>query len=76
MTITVAAVHEAAAEPLLALLLAFSKQIVVRDRPTPSGHWPRDLVEPIRGKTIGMIGLGNIESIGPIDRTRFELDRA
>ena len=42
------------------MLLAVSKQIVVRDCATRNGRWPRDLVEPIRRKTIGILGLGRI----------------
>lgn len=60
VTITPTAVHEAAAEHALALLLAVSKQVVVRDRATRIGQWPRNLVEPVRGKTIGILGLGRI----------------
>lgn len=60
VTITPTAVHEAVSEHALALLLAVSKQIVVRDRATRSGGWPRDLVEPIRRKTMGILGLGRI----------------
>ncbi len=60
VTITPTAVHEAAAEHSLALLLAVSKQIVVRDSATRNGGWPRDLVEPVRRKTLGILGLGRI----------------
>jgi phosphoglycerate dehydrogenase-like enzyme len=60
VTITPTANHEAVAEHALALLLAVSKHIVVGDRATRAGQWPRDLIEPIRGKTIGLLGLGRI----------------
>ena len=60
VTITPTAVHEAAAEHALALLLAVSKNIVVGDRATRAGQWPRNLIEPVRGKTIGILGLGRI----------------
>ena len=60
VTITPTAVHEAAAEHALALLLAVSKNIVGGDRATRAGQWPRDLIEPIRRKTIGILGLGRI----------------
>jgi len=49
-----------AAEHALALLLAVSKQIVAGDRAVRAGEWPRDLIEPVRGKTIGILGLGRI----------------
>lgn len=60
VTITPTAVHEAAAEHALALLLAVSKNILGGDRATRAGQWPRDMIEPIRGKTIGILGLGRI----------------
>ena len=60
VTITPTAVHEAAAEHALALLFAISKNIVGGDRATRAGEWPRWLIEPIRGKTIGILGLGRI----------------
>lgn len=60
VTITPTAVHEAAAEHALALLFAILKNIVGGDRATRAGQWPRTLIEPIRGKTIGILGLGRI----------------
>ncbi len=60
VTITPTAVHEAAAEHALALLFAVSKNIVGGDRATRAGQWPREGIEPIRGKTIGILGLGRI----------------
>lgn len=60
VTITPTANHGAVAEHALALLLAVSKNIVVGDRATRAGRWPRDLIEPIRGKTLGILGLGRI----------------
>ena len=60
VTITPTAVHEAAAEHALALLFAISKNVVGGDRATRAGQWPRTLIEPIRGKTIGILGLGRI----------------
>ncbi len=60
VTITPTANHAAVAEHALALLFAISKNVVVTDRLTRAGKWPRDLIEPIRGKTIGIFGLGRI----------------
>lgn len=60
VTITPTANHEAVAEHALALLFAVSKNIVTGDRATRAGQWPRDLIEPIRGKTVGILGLGRI----------------
>lgn len=60
VTITPTAVHEAAAEHALALLFAVSKNVIRDDRATRAGQWPRGLIQPIRGKTIGILGLGRI----------------
>ena len=60
VTITPTANHAAVAEHALALLLAVSKNIVVGDRATRAGEWLRKLIQPIRGKTIGIFGLGRI----------------
>jgi phosphoglycerate dehydrogenase-like enzyme len=60
VTITPTAVHDAVAEHALALLFAISKNILAGDRATRAGLWPRTLIDPIRGKTIGILGLGRI----------------
>lgn len=60
LTITPHANHEAVAELALALLFAVTKSIVVNDREVRSGRWPRELLIPIRGKTMGIFGLGRI----------------
>ncbi len=60
VTITPKSIHEAAAEHALALLLAISKHIVVSDRAVRAGQWPQGLIEPVRKKTIGILGLGRI----------------
>jgi len=60
VTITPTANHQAVSEHALALLFALSKRVVEDDRRTRSGEWPRDLIEPIRGKTMGLLGLGRI----------------
>jgi len=60
LTITPNANHEAVAELTLALLLGATKYIVSNDKKVRSGLWPRKLPMPIRGKTIGIFGLGRI----------------
>jgi D-3-phosphoglycerate dehydrogenase / 2-oxoglutarate reductase len=60
VTITPTAVHESAAEHALALLFAVSRNIPSADRATRAGEWPRDIVQPVRGKTLGIVGLGRI----------------
>jgi phosphoglycerate dehydrogenase-like enzyme len=60
VTITPTANHAAVAEHALALLFAVSKNLINGDRATRAGQWPRNLIEPVRGKTIGILGLGRI----------------
>ncbi len=60
VTITPKSIHEAAAEHALALLLALSKNIVVSDRAVRAGQWPQGLIQPVRKKIVGILGLGRI----------------
>lgn len=60
VTITPTANHAAVAEHTLALLLGLTRSIVVNDRTMRSGQWLRRTLKPIRGKTIGIVGLGRI----------------
>ncbi|MAR11604.1 MAG: lactate dehydrogenase [Blastopirellula sp.] len=60
LTITPTTNHEAVAELTLALLFALTKSIVVNDRLTRAGGWPRENLLPIRGNTFGIVGLGRI----------------
>lgn len=60
VTITPGANHEAVAELALALLFAVTKRIVVNDRLIRQGAWPREPLMPLRGKTLGILGLGRI----------------
>ncbi len=60
LTITPTANHEAVAEMALALLLAIAKQLLPNDRKMRSGVWARELISPIRGGVLGLVGLGRI----------------
>jgi len=60
VTITPTANHEAVAELALALMFAVAKHIVPNDRAVRSGRWPREPLAPIRGRTLGVCGLGRI----------------
>lgn len=60
VTITPTANHESVAELTLALLFAVTKSIVVNDAEVRAGNWPRQLLRPIRGRTLGLLGLGRI----------------
>jgi D-3-phosphoglycerate dehydrogenase len=61
VTITPGANQKAVAEHAFALLLALAKDVLRQDRLIRSGSWVRSpLTRPIRGKTMGIIGLGRI----------------
>jgi len=60
VTITPTANHEAVAEHALALIFAVAKKVVSGDKATRAGRWPRDLLSPVRGQTLGILGLGRI----------------
>ena len=60
VTITPDANHESVAEHALALMLAVARYIVPGDRGVRAGGWQRRLLMPLRGKTLGIVGLGRI----------------
>ena len=60
VTITPTANHDAVAEHTLALLLAVAKDIVNKDSHVRSGEWASLLTRPVRGMTLGIVGLGRV----------------
>ena len=60
VTITPNANHEAVAEQGLALMMAVAKSIVPRHGAMRAGQWPRFPSRPLRGSTLGIVGLGRI----------------
>jgi phosphoglycerate dehydrogenase-like enzyme len=60
VTITPGANHDAVAEHTFALLLALVKDIVPRHIAVAAGAWPRSATLPLRGRTLGIGGLGRI----------------
>lgn len=54
--------RESVAEHALALLLALAKRIIVTDRKTQQGKYKLEMGFELKGKTLGIIGLGNIGS--------------
>ena len=60
VTITPGTNQDSVAEQTLALLLALPRRIVHNDRVIHSGGWDRALVTPVRGMTLGLIGMGRI----------------
>jgi phosphoglycerate dehydrogenase-like enzyme len=49
---------ESVAEQVFALLLALSRDVLGNDRSVRAGGWDRKAVRPLRGTTIGLVGLG------------------
>jgi phosphoglycerate dehydrogenase-like enzyme len=60
VTITPGTNQESVAEHTFALLLALSRHIARNDALIKAGTWLRELANPIRGKTLGLVGLGRI----------------
>ncbi|VTS03505.1 phosphoglycerate dehydrogenase [Tuwongella immobilis] len=50
--------HEAVGEHTLLLILALAKSFLHQHNRILAGEWPRKAYQPIRGKTLGIIGLG------------------
>lgn len=48
------------AEQTFALMLALSRNVVGNDQTIRGGGWDRSLVMPLRGLTLGLVGLGRI----------------
>jgi len=54
--------HEAVAEHALLLMLALSKSLFMQHEKMKAGGWPRIAQQPLRGRTLGVIGLGRTGS--------------
>ncbi len=54
--------HEAVAEHALLLMLALSKSLFMQHEKMKIGGWPRIAQQPLRGRTLGVIGLGRTGS--------------
>lgn len=52
--------HDAVAEQVFAMLLAVLREVVPQDRDTKAGMWRRISPPALRGKTMGIMGLGRI----------------
>lgn len=54
--------RESVAEHTLALLLGLAKRILITDRKTQRGQYKLEMGFELKGKTLGIIGMGNIGS--------------
>ncbi len=50
--------HEAVSEHALLLMLALAKSLLMQHEKTKAGGWPRIAQQPLRGRTLGLVGLG------------------
>lgn len=60
VTITPGTNHDTVAEHTLALILGLAKDIVRQDRDTKACQWRRQVTLALRGRTLGILGLGRI----------------
>jgi phosphoglycerate dehydrogenase-like enzyme len=60
VTITPGTNQDAVAEHTFALMLALVKDLVAQHNGTAAGGWPRRATRPLRGRTLGIAGLGRI----------------
>jgi D-3-phosphoglycerate dehydrogenase / 2-oxoglutarate reductase len=60
VTITPTANHASVAEHTLALLFGVARSVALNDRTMRSGKWQRRVLQPGRGRTMGIVGLGRI----------------
>ena len=60
VAITPTSNHEAVAEQTLALIFGVAKSVVNNDRRVRDGNWNQILTSPVRGQTLGLLGLGRI----------------
>src|SRR5262245_56417369 len=60
VTITPNTNHDAVAEHTFMLMLALAKNLISQHQGTVGGHWPRQANLPLRGRTLGIAGLGRI----------------
>lgn len=52
--------REAVAEHTIAMLLCMAKRILITDRKTQKGSYVKEMGFELKGKTLGIIGIGNI----------------
>ena len=60
VTITPNANYEAVAEQTISLLMAVAKSTVKLDTMMRNGKWPSAILRPLRGSSLGIVGLGRI----------------
>lgn len=73
LTITPTANHECVAEHTVAILLALTRNLVGHHQDVLIGDWSRRIMQPLRGKTLGLVGLGRIGKSVAVRAAAFRL---
>lgn len=73
VAITPSSNHEAVAEHTLALLLALARSLAKNNREIRQGIWTKVPLLPLRGRTLGLIGLGRIGQSVAVRAAQFRL---
>jgi D-3-phosphoglycerate dehydrogenase / 2-oxoglutarate reductase len=61
------------AEHTFALILAVTRHIPARHEAVKSGRWPRSMSQPLRGRTLGIAGLGRIGKAVAVRARAFDM---
>ena len=73
VSITPGTNHGSVAEHTFALMLGFTRHLPARHHSVATGGWPRFISTPLRGKTLGLAGLGRIGKAVATRATAFEM---
>jgi D-3-phosphoglycerate dehydrogenase / 2-oxoglutarate reductase len=65
--------HEAVAEHTMLSILAHAKRLMPQHSLTRSGQWPRKAQRPVRGSTIGIVGLGRVGKAVALRANAFDM---
>jgi D-3-phosphoglycerate dehydrogenase len=73
VTITPGANNDSVAEHTFAMLLAVAKDLVRQHHETRAGRWVRGATLPLRGRTLGIVGLGRIGKAVAVRAAAFKM---
>ncbi|PYV93090.1 MAG: hypothetical protein DMG05_02650 [Acidobacteria bacterium] len=73
VAITPSGNHEAVAEHAMALLLALTRSLLRQNQEVRRGTWNRAPLLPLRGRTLGLIGMGRIGKSVALRAAQFRL---
>jgi D-3-phosphoglycerate dehydrogenase len=65
--------QESVAEHTFALLLGFTRHLPARHAGVTHGQWPRMMSQPLRGRTLGLAGMGRIGKAVAVRARAFEM---